>query len=305
MKFSFKQEEIVEFLQSKKGKVALNYLYGWGASIVIIGALFKIRHLPGADFFLTLGLGTEALIFFVSGFEPPAEETDWSLVYPELAGGEAKAPPATLGAMMREANLSKDVLDNLGKSFQALNTNVQKMGEINTASFSSSEFASKVREATQSMGQVADRAQSVSGSLEGMSGMGEQTRVYNEQMAKLNEYLISANQSYQNEVKTSSESLAELQQMGDETRAYREEMRKLIENIGSFNSMYDVEMKNTATALRAASDNVGGVSRMMDSLKLIQEDAERYQHEMARLNRNIASLNAVYGNMLNAMSTRY
>ncbi|MFM7589104.1 MAG: hypothetical protein ACKO55_08310, partial [Bacteroidota bacterium] len=87
--------------------------------------------------------------------------------------------------------------------------------------------------------------------------------------------------------------------------AYREEMRKLIENIGSFNSMYDVEMKNTATALRAASDNVGGVSRMMDSLKLIQEDAERYQHDMARLNRNIASLNAVYGNMLNAMSTRY
>ncbi|MFM7746905.1 MAG: gliding motility protein GldL, partial [Bacteroidota bacterium] len=104
MKFSFKQEEIVEYLQSKKGKVTLNYLYGWGASVVIIGALFKIRHLAFADFFLTLGLGTEALIFFVSGFEPPAEETDWSLVYPELAGGEAKAPPATLGAMMREAN---------------------------------------------------------------------------------------------------------------------------------------------------------------------------------------------------------
>lgn len=172
MKFSFKQEEIAEYLQSKKGRVTLNYLYGWGASVVIIGALFKIRHLPFADFFLTLGLGTEAIIFFVSGFEPPPEDTDWSLVYPELAGGEAKAPPATLGALMREANLSKDVLDNLGKNFQALNTNVQKMGEINTASFSSGEFASKVREATQSMGQVADRAQSVSSSLEGMSGMG-------------------------------------------------------------------------------------------------------------------------------------
>jgi gliding motility-associated protein GldL len=273
--------------------------------VVIIGALFKIRHLPGADFFLTLGLGTEALIFFVSGFEPPAEDTDWSLVYPELAGGESKAPPATLGALMREANLSKDVLDNLGKNFQALNTNVQKMGELNTASFSSGEFASKVREATQSMGQVADRAQSVSGSLEGMSGMGEQTRVYNEQMSRLNEYLISANQSYQNEVRASSESLSELHQIGEETRAYRAEMRKLVENIGSFNSMYDLEIKNTASALRTASENVGGVSRMMDSLKLIQEDAERYQHEMARLNRNISSLNAVYGNMLNAMSTRY
>lgn len=124
-------------------------------------------------------------------------------------------------------------------------------------------------------------------------------------MAKLNEYLISANQSYQNEVKSSSESLAELQNIGDETRLYRAEMRKLVENIGTFNNMYDAEMKNTATALRTASENVEGVSRMMDSLKLIQEDAERYQHEMARLNRNISSLNAVYGNMLNAMSTRY
>lgn len=57
------------FLQSKKGKSLLNYAYGWGASIVIIGALFKIRHLPGADFMLTLGLGTEALIFFISAFE--------------------------------------------------------------------------------------------------------------------------------------------------------------------------------------------------------------------------------------------
>lgn len=305
MKFSFKQEEITGYLQSKKGKVTLNYLYGWGASIVIIGALFKIRHLPGADFFLTLGLGTEALIFFVSGFEPPSEDTDWSLVYPELAGGEAKAPPATLNAMMREANLSKDVLENLGKSFQSLNHNVQQMGQMNTASLSTGEFANKVREATQSVGQMVAQAHTASGALNGMTEMGEQTRVYQEEMRKLNDYLVSANQSYQTEVRVTAESLAELAHISEESRAYRSEMRKLVDNIGAFNTMYDTEMKNTAMALKSANEHFGGVGKMMDSLKTIQEDAERYQHEMTRLNRNIAALNSVYGNMLNAMSNRY
>ncbi len=305
MKFAFKQEEIVAYLQSKKGKVTLNYLYGWGASVVIIGALFKIRHLPFADFFLTLGLGTEAVIFFVSGFEPPAEDVDWSLVYPELAGAEAKAQPATLDGLMREASLSKDVLENLGRSFQNLNSNVQKMGELNTASFNSGEFASKVREATASVGQMAEHAHSASSALNGMSGVGEQTRIYQEQMTQLNQYLVSANQAYQNDVKTTTESMAELSQISSESRAYREEMRKLVENIAAFNSMYDTEMKQTSAALKSANDHFGGVGRMMESLKTIQEDAERYQHEMSRLNRNIASLNSVYGNMLNAMSQRY
>jgi len=61
-------------------------LYGWGASVVILGALFKINHYPYANEMLVVGLGTEAIIFFFSAFEPPYVEPDWSLVYPELGG---------------------------------------------------------------------------------------------------------------------------------------------------------------------------------------------------------------------------
>src|SRR5215210_5223473 len=75
-----------EFTQGKKFKVLMARLYGWGASVVIIGALFKIQHYKGAGFALVLGLSTEAVIFFFSAFEPPHEDVDWSLVYPELAG---------------------------------------------------------------------------------------------------------------------------------------------------------------------------------------------------------------------------
>ena len=70
----------------KKWKNFMAKLYGFGASIVIIGAMFKINHWPGATAMLVVGLSTEAVIFFFSAFEPVHEEVDWSLVYPELAG---------------------------------------------------------------------------------------------------------------------------------------------------------------------------------------------------------------------------
>ena len=73
---------------SKKWKNFMAKLYGIGAAVVIVGALFKIQHWPMASFFLILGLSTEAIIFFFSAFEPPHEDPDWSLVYPELATGE-------------------------------------------------------------------------------------------------------------------------------------------------------------------------------------------------------------------------
>ncbi len=77
---------ITELVESKGYKVFMTYVYGWGASVVLIGALFKIQHFPGASFMLTTGLIIEALIFFFSAFEPLHEELDWTLVYPELAG---------------------------------------------------------------------------------------------------------------------------------------------------------------------------------------------------------------------------
>ena len=77
---------IDNLVRSKTYKTFMGYLYGWGAAVVIIGALFKIMHWPGANIMLIAGMGTETVIFFLSAFEPPHKEWDWSLVYPELAG---------------------------------------------------------------------------------------------------------------------------------------------------------------------------------------------------------------------------
>ena len=77
--------------QSRNTKKMFNYAYGIGASIVILGALFKIQHWPGGGLMLSIGMIVEALVFFLSAFESIEEDLDWSLVYPELSGGSKRS----------------------------------------------------------------------------------------------------------------------------------------------------------------------------------------------------------------------
>lgn len=113
-------------------KKTMNFAYGMGAAVVIIGALFKLMHWPGASAMLIIGLGTEALIFGLSAFDPVDKELDWSLVYPELAGGEAKPKSAKkedaaeaqgllsqkLDAMLKEAKIDGELMSSLGNSIK-------------------------------------------------------------------------------------------------------------------------------------------------------------------------------------------
>jgi gliding motility-associated protein GldL len=192
------------FLESKRGKVLLNYAYGWGAAVVIIGALFKIRHLDGADLMLTIGLGTEALIFFISGFEKPSEDLDWSLVYPELSGGEAKSKSAKvsdLDGMMRESGINKGTLERLGEGFKSLTENVGKMSDISQATVATNEYTKQVREVAGSMAGFSRNMTEASRVVEEMNqavGMGTDLKTYQEQIALLNRNLGALNAVYGN-----------------------------------------------------------------------------------------------------------
>ncbi|MEM0541263.1 gliding motility protein GldL [Flavobacterium sp. j3] len=112
-------------------KKTMNFAYGMGAAVVIVGALFKIQHWPGASAMLIIGLGVEALIFGLSAFDPVDKELDWSLVYPELAGGQAtekakKEDPKDaqgllsqkLDAMLKEAKIDGELMASLGNSIK-------------------------------------------------------------------------------------------------------------------------------------------------------------------------------------------
>lgn len=117
---------------AQKGKITVtNMIYGLGAAIVIVGALFKIQHWPHGSLILTIGMIVEALVFTYSAFERQAGELDWSLVYPELAGGqpgkkgkkeEPKDPEGLLSKkldeLLKDAKIDSELMSSLGESIK-------------------------------------------------------------------------------------------------------------------------------------------------------------------------------------------
>ncbi|GCD76732.1 gliding motility protein GldL [Thermaurantimonas aggregans] len=129
-------------VNGKKFKNFLAKLYGFGAAVVILGAMFKILHWPGADIMLIAGLSTEAVIFFFSAFEKPAPEYDWTLVYPELAGVEdldsknsnalvqqSSSVTQELDMMLKEANIDEELIRSLGEGLRKFGDAASKLNE--------------------------------------------------------------------------------------------------------------------------------------------------------------------------------
>jgi gliding motility-associated protein GldL len=116
--------------QSKNRKKLFNYAYGIGASIVILGALFKIQHWTGGSEMLTIGMVVEAIVFFISAFDSVEEDLDWTLIYPELAGGDRREKESgqvkevqgllsqKLDDMLRDAKLDSGLMQSLSESIQ-------------------------------------------------------------------------------------------------------------------------------------------------------------------------------------------
>lgn len=146
-------------VNSKGWKNFMAKLYGWGAAVVIIGALFKIQHWAFADLLLIVGLSTEAVIFFFSAFEKPAEEVDWSLVYPELAmgslddeEGEAQqkfeSRTAELNNMMEKAKIDAELIDGLGNGLRNFGEAASRLNDTIEAAASTKEYGVAIEQAS-------------------------------------------------------------------------------------------------------------------------------------------------------------
>jgi gliding motility-associated protein GldL len=204
------------FFESKKFKKTMNFVYGWGAAIVIVGALFKILHLAGANVMLSVGLLTEALIFMISAFEPIHQEPDWSLVYPELAGGEPTKRASgggsvsqQLDSMLSQAKVGPELIESLGTGLQSLSSNVKEMSSLSNAAVATNEYVDATQKATQNMGSIADSSAVVSDSLGSfssslsnvMNNLSESeaaTAQFKNEISDLNKNLSNLNQIYGN-----------------------------------------------------------------------------------------------------------
>jgi len=146
-------------VNGKRFKNFMSKLYGWGAAVVIMGALFKILHLPFADLMLIVGLTTEAVIFFISAFEAPAKDYDWSLVYPEFEGGESNGKGKRRGGtvtqeldkMMEEAKIGPELLTSLGDGMRRLSDTAASLNTAVDAAGATAAYSDQLNSAAKNM----------------------------------------------------------------------------------------------------------------------------------------------------------
>jgi gliding motility-associated protein GldL len=198
-------------------KKAMSFAYGMGAAVVIVGALFKIIHFElgplTGNVMLTIGLVTEALIFALSAFEPVDNELDWSLVYPELAGGQAKDKvkkeepkdaqgmlSQKLDAMLKEAKVDSELMTSLGNSIKNFE----------------------------------GAAKAIAPSVDGVAA----TKKYSQELSMAAAQMESLNSLYKVQLESASRNAEANKEIADNASKLKEQMQSMTANIASLNNVY-------------------------------------------------------------------
>lgn len=258
------------FFASKQWKNIMKYVYGLGAAVVIVGALFKIMHWPGSGPLLTVGLLTEAGIFVLSVLEPIHEDPHWELVYPELAMGEAShdsKPKKVSGGsitdeldkMLEEAKIDSALLERLGDGMRTLGDNAAQLKGVTSAAVATDGYVTSLQAAS--------------------------------------EKVSSLSEAYER----ASVSIAGLTSNSAEGESFGEQMQKVSKNLAALNNVYELQLKGSTSHLEATEKFQAQVVEMMSNLSASAEDTRLYKENMAMLSKNLTDLNNVYGNMLKAM----
>jgi len=315
-------------------------LYGWGASIVILGALFKINHYAGADIMLIVGLGTESIIFFFSAFEPPYVEPDWSLVYPEIAGMYhihgvgPKKPTEELDSMLEEAKIGPELMASLGDGLHRLSDNARKMSDISDAAVATEGYVTSIKGATSSADELSDSYKQTSNALTRDAGASEtyaqNIRSAAESAANLSGAYSQASASIQSELSATEEFTSNIKQAAGtvnnlienytrsvdvlaksaealdltslEGKSYNEQLRKIAENLEALNSVYELQLQASNEQVESSTKLQHTLDNYLDNLTASSDRTLRYKEELDVLTERVAALNKIYGNMLTAMN---
>jgi len=316
---------ITELVQSSGWKSFTAKLYGFGASVVIIGALFKIMHWPGAAIALTAGLTIEAIIFFFSAFEPLHEELDWTLVYPELAGmsdpdeideyKEQAIADRNVGLqkfdeLFQQSQINAEDVRSLGKHLHTISQTTETIGDVTTASLATKEYFDKMGTAAQNMDQVATAYGSNTGALnESVNTLAEsykntaslidqKGKDIAEKFAASSANLTATYEAMSGEVKS------EHSQISQSQKQFQSQLESLTKNLTELNSAYTEQVKGSKDYLQGTEGVYKGLNDMITNLQSSVQETEKYKQEIAKLSESLSELNNVYGNMLSAMSIR-
>jgi len=272
------------FFKTPKGQVTLNFIFAFFAAVVILGALFKIRHWPYADEMITVGLLSEVVVFLVMAFlVPPPEEPHWQRYFPNInehpdvekaRTGKFEVTPLALGNsggnpaltkmedMLREADITPANLGRLSENFKKLGGTVDKMSDITDVVAATGDYTSKTREATVAL-------------------------------TTMKEAYIGAASSIQH-----------LTQAADGTKQFHEQVQVLTKNLSSLNTIYELELQDTNNHLKAMNKFYSNLTQASEVMQGSVDDAKKAHDQIAVLANNLGRLNNIYGNMLSAMQGR-
>lgn len=319
---------IGDIVKSKRWKVLMGYVYGWGASLVLIGALFKLQHWNHSGIMLTIGLMTEAFIFFISAFEPPMEQPDWTRVYPELqddyelleASDETHANiKGSFDALLSSTNITPELLGKIGKSLVDLSNTASGISDISSATLATDIYVRNLNSASESMIAFSETNVQANQALNNSVGhlvnsYGDTARKISEtgegMLAKLNESSVK----FTKQIDESGSKLVESYQklsgsiekgfkdMEASSSNYGENLHKLNKNIESLNSTYERQLKGTSEQFQASSKFFDELNQMNQIIASSANEMKKYKENAEKLNAHLDALNSIYGNMLGAMN---
>jgi gliding motility-associated protein GldL len=259
-------------------RVVIPKVTSLGAAVVVIGALFKIQHLPGAGFMLGIGLITESIIFALGVFQPsaPAEaHYEWERAYPELADDSMEALPkpkknddsakkgiaatAQIDQFLSEANLNADTFKSFGSGMKKLHESVNQMKDMSGVATASEGYTQSLSSATKSMG---DLNKAYGETLGAMSSMAAATK---------------------------------------DAKEYHSQVQVITKNLGALNAVYEMELKDANSHLKAMNKFYSNLTVAMESMSEASKESKVFKDQMTSLTSNLTQMNKVYGNMLSAM----
>ncbi len=274
----------IEFIQSEKGKKMTGAAYSLGASVVIVGALFKIQHWPGAGPMLCVGMLTEAVLFGLGVFDKPHKEFDWSIVYPELETGEAAEASALVDNKKGGKNeiavpeidtksMVEEQVKKLAESVTNLSTTATQIGSIASAASESQAYVANLNKATQAASAFAASQAS---------------------LTTASDALVSSYQNIASSIGAASNG----------SQNFAQQMDGITKNISTINSVFELQVKSVNEQNEAMKSLASAVTKIQGSLENSAQSAADYQNQVKALADNLKQLNGVYGGMLNAMTIR-
>ena len=272
---------------SYKKKKMMNMVTGFGAAIVIVGAMFKIQHWPGATIALIGGLSIEAILFILGAFEPPHMEVDWSLVYPELAVSHDEEHDDELEAHDEEGVSSSSV----ATTAESEDSVSQKLDQMLMDANIGGDLIESLGEGLRNFGETAQNLNSGGDASQATEGLLSSMESASQKVDKMSEAYDKA-----------SESISGISDLQGESASYAEQLVAMTKNLGELNTVYEQQIEANNGSMKLSSDIQQNINELLVNLSDSVEDTKKYKTEVAALGENLSKLNTVYGNMLSAMT---